>query len=209
MIIGLVNQKGGVGKTTVAINLASGLALRSYTVLLVDCDPQGRVIQWHSSQPQNILEVERLAQTFSRAEFRKRTSKYDYVFIDAPPAISDITVSVLAASDLVIITVGPSALDLWSSRRILSLLPNNRSKYRPGKACALICRKIPGTRVAREAREAVEVCGLDILPVEISQRIAYVEAMTAGLSVMQYEPKSAAANEINELCDFIVNQTVQ
>jgi chromosome partitioning protein len=204
MVISLVNQKGGVGKTTVAINLASGLALRGFSVLLVDSDPQGSVLQWHSIQNQEFLEVERLAQRFDSAGFRKRTSKRDYVVIDAPPAISNITIDVLDATDLVLIPVGPSALDLWSSKRILDLLAKSRKKGLRRKAKVLICRKIPGTRVGREAREAVDIYGLDIVPVEISQRIAYVEAMTAGLSVLQYAPSSAAADEITALCDFIV-----
>jgi chromosome partitioning protein len=204
MVISLVNQKGGVGKTTVAINLASGLALRGFYVLLVDSDPQGSVLQWYSIQNQEFLEVERLAQRFDSAGFRKRTSKRDYVVIDAPPAISDITIDVLDATDLVLIPVGPSALDLWSSKRILDLLAKSRKKGLRRKAKVLICRKIPGTRVGREAREAVDIYGLDIVPVEISQRIAYVEAMTAGLSVLQYAPTSAAADEITALCDFIV-----
>jgi chromosome partitioning protein len=204
MVISLVNQKGGVGKTTVAINLASGLALRGFSVLLVDSDPQGSVLQWYSIQNEEFLEVERLAQRFDSAGFRKRTSKRDYVVIDAPPAISDITIDVLDATDLVLIPVGPSALDLWSSKRILDLLAKSRKKGLRRKAKVLICRKIPGTRVGREAREAVDIYGLDIVPVEISQRIAYVEAMTAGLSVLQYAPSSAAADEITALCDFIV-----
>lgn len=124
--------------------------------------------------------------------------------IDAPPAISDITNKVLDATDLVLIPVGPSALDLWSSKRILDLLEKSRNKGLRRKAKVLISRKIPGTRLGREAREAVDIYGLDIVPVEISQRIAYVEAMTAGLSVLQYAPSSAAANEINALGDFIV-----
>jgi chromosome partitioning protein len=86
----------------------------------------------------------------------------------------------------------------------IDLLAKSRKKGLRRKAKVLICRKIPGTRVGREAREAVDIYGLDIVPVEISQRIAYVEAMTAGLSVLQYAPSSAAADEITALCDFIV-----
>lgn len=204
MVIGLVNQKGGVGKTTVAVNLACGLALRDFSVLLVDCDPQGSVLQWHSIQNQTFLSVERLVQQVDGQRFRKRASKYDYVVVDAPPALGDITLSVLDAADLVLIPVGPSALDLWSSKQILALLEKSRNERLRGKAKVLICRKIPGTRIGREAREAVDVYGLDIVPVEISQRIAYVEAMTAGLSVLQFAPSSAAAEEITALCDFVL-----
>ena len=84
MVISLVNQKGGVGKTTVAINLACGLALRNFSVLLADSDPQGSVLQWHSIRNHEFLNVERLIQGFDKAGFRKRTSKHDYVVVDAP-----------------------------------------------------------------------------------------------------------------------------
>lgn len=205
MVISLVNQKGGVGKTTVAINLSCGLALRNFSVLLVDSDPQGSVLQWHSIRNHEFLDVERLIQGFDKTGLRKRASKHDYVVVDTPPAISDITVNVLNATNLVLIPVGPSALDLWSSKQILALLEKSGTKRLYKKAKVLISRKIPGTRIGREAREAADIFGLDILPVEVSQRIAYVEAMTAGLSVVQYAGGSAAAEEINALCDYVVS----
>jgi chromosome partitioning protein len=118
-----------------------------------------------------------------------------------------IIVNVLDATDLVLIPVGPSALDLWSSKQILALLEKSRQKNRRMEAKVLICRKIPGTRVGREAREAVDIFGLDIVPVEICQRIAYVDAMAEGLSVQQYAPASLAAAEVNALCDFIIKQS--
>jgi chromosome partitioning protein len=204
MVISLVNQKGGVGKTTIAINLASGLALKDSSVLLVDSDPQGSVLQWHSIQKQDFIAVDDLPQSSDSSRFRKRASKFDYVIIDTPPAIREITIQVLDATDLVLIPIAPSALDLWSSKRVLELFEYSRTKNLRKKAKVLISRKIPGTRVGREASEAVGVYGLDIVPVEISQRIAYVEAITAGLSVLQYAPKSTAADEINALSDFIL-----
>jgi chromosome partitioning protein len=204
MVISLVNQKGGVGKTTVAINLASGLVMRGFSVLLVDCDPQGSVLKWYSIGNHESLNLERLAQKFDGKDFRKRTSNYEYIVIDAPPAISEITINVFDVTDLVLIPVAPSALDLWSCRQLLSLLEKSHKKSLHKNAKVLISRKIPGTCVGREAREAVSIYGLDIVPVEISQRIAYVDAMAAGLSVLQYAPASKAADEVNGLCDFIV-----
>ena len=67
----------------------------------------------------------------------------------------------------------------------------------------LINRKIPGTRVGREARESLGVFDMDILGSELCQRVAYIDAMTSGVSVMQYAPNSKAANEVESLCDEI------
>jgi chromosome partitioning protein len=161
MVISLVNQKGGVDKTTVAINLASGLAMRDFLVLLVDSDPQGSVLKWHSVQNPAHLNVARLTRQFNSADFRKRTANHDYVVIDVSPAMRAIIVNVLDATDLVLIPVSPSALDLWSSKQILALLEKSRQKNRRMDAKVLICRKITGTRVGREAREAVDIFGLD------------------------------------------------
>jgi len=67
----------------------------------------------------------------------------------------------------------------------------------------LINRKIPGTRVGREARDSLSIFDMDLMDTELCQRVAYIDAMTSGVSVMQYAPSSKAANEIENLCDEI------
>jgi cellulose biosynthesis protein BcsQ len=76
-------------------------------------------------------------------------------------------------------------------------------KHRGLQARLLVYRKIPGTRLAAEAREAVASNGLEVFATEISQRIAYVEAIVSGVSVIRLAPHSAAAEEIRSLCDEI------
>jgi chromosome partitioning protein len=131
---------------------------------------------------------------------------FDHVLFDAPPAIGQITLSILKVSDLAIIPIGPSALDIWSSRETVSLLDEARKRSPRIRGKLLICRKIPGTKLAREAREALDVYDLSVFRTEIAQRIAYVEAMISGVSVLMYAPKSKAAEEVRDLCKEVLGE---
>jgi chromosome partitioning protein len=127
------------------------------------------------------------------------------VLIDAPPAIGEITESVLSVSDLVIVPVSPSALDIWSCRETLEMI-QEVGQARPNlEAHLLITKKIPGTRVGRNAREAMSVFGFGLLETELCQRVAYIDAIASGVSVMQYAPSCKAAAEIEALCEEILS----
>ncbi len=204
MIISLVNQKGGVGKTTIALNLADCLSERGRRVLLVDADPQGSGLQWQSIVDDNAFDM---VHRPSASLINKGMARdYDYTIIDAPPAMGDITLAVLAVSDLAIVPVGPSPLDIWSSKETVSLFAEAKKSNRRFKAKLLICKKIVGTRVGKEVREALETYGMELFESEISQRIAFVEAMISGRSVLEYAPQSEAAREIRRLCQEIVKK---
>jgi chromosome partitioning protein len=122
----------------------------------------------------------------------------------APPAIEEITRSAIEVADLVIIPIAPSPLDIWSSKETIALVTTLAGRRRNLSAKLLIYRKIPGTRLGKEAREAIGSYNLDILATEISQGIVFVEAMIAGLSVLKYAPRSISADEIRSLCEEIV-----
>jgi chromosome partitioning protein len=200
MIISLVNRKGGVGKSTIAINLCACIPRRNYSALLVDADPQGSVIQWQSIEDNISFDVKPHPMPLSPKDMEGFSKDYDHVVIDSPPALGDIIRSVLEVSDLTIVPIGPSPLDIWSSNETVALI-NETRKHNPNlEAKLLICRKIPRTIIGREAREAVEVYNLGIFETEISQRVAYVQSLISGVSVLQYAPNSDAAIEIKSLC---------
>ena len=204
MIVSLINQKGGVGKTTAAVNLASGLAEAGNRILVVDADPQGSVVQWQSIADGAEFEVLHLPSPQLSKELKTVGRRYDHIVVDSPPAIEDITRAAIEVSNLAIIPIAPSPLDIWSSKETIALVNTLGKKYRKLNAKILIYRKIPGTRLGKEARDAMGSYDLDILATEISQRIVFVEAMIAGLSVLKYAPKSIAADEIRSLCKEIV-----
>jgi chromosome partitioning protein len=203
-IISIVNQKGGVGKTTVAINLGIGLARRNFKVGFLDTDPQGTAFQWQSIEGNVAFEVKHHPFRISSEIIKEAKRNHNLLIIDTPPAIGEITSSALACSDLAIIPLAPSILDIWSSRATIDRV-EEAGKINPKlKGRLLVSRKVPRTRLGRDGREAIEALEMDIFDTEISQRIAYVESMIAGVSVFQYAPRSEASKEIEELCEEIL-----
>jgi len=203
MVISLVNQKGGVGKTTIAVNLSSAISKKERKTLLIDADPQGSVLQWHYTAKNQSFAVTHHPHPLNDGAIKSLSKNFDHVVIDAPPALGDLILSILSVSRLAVVPLGPSPLDLWSSKETLSLI-QQATRNRKLKAKLLICRRIARTRVGREAREAVESYGMEVFKTEIGQRVAYVEAMTSGLSVLEYAPQSEAAAEILRLCEEII-----
>ena len=199
MIISLVNQKGGVGKTTIAINLSYCLSEMGHKVLLVDGDPQGSCLQWQSISDNKAFDVIHHPEPTFHKHIDRVSEGYRYTIVDAPPGSGPVTQSILLVSKLAILPVQPSPLDIWSSKETVNLVKIARKQNRNLSCKLLICRKIVGTRIGREAREALESYRVKVFDTEINQRVAYIEAMINGQSVIQYQPKSEAANEIRRL----------
>jgi chromosome partitioning protein len=206
MIISFVNQKGGVGKTTSAINIAASLNRKNYKVGFIDADPQGSATQWRAVEGNNAFEIMHHPEPLVREDIQALSEKYDYLVIDAPPAIGSITKSILAVTDLSIIPLSPSSLDFWSFKGTLEMVDEAREENPELDIKILINRRIPGTRIGREARDSLAEFNLDILDSELCQRVAFIDAMGSGVSVMQYAPGSKAAHEVEDLCDEITLQ---
>ncbi|MBA7496700.1 Sporulation initiation inhibitor protein Soj [subsurface metagenome] len=204
MIISLVNQKGGVGKTTIAINLAYCLSDLGHKVLLIDGDPQGSVLQWQSIAGNDAFDVLHHPEAIFHNDIGELAKGYKHVVIDAPPAIGNITQSILLASNLAIVPIGPSPLDIWSSKETINLIKLARKHNRKLTSKLLVCKRIVGTRVGGQARDALKAYKRVIFNTEIGLRIAFVEAMISGLSVIQYRPNSSASSEVKSLCREIV-----
>src|SRR5476651_1448820 len=115
MIIGVLNQKGGVGKTTIAVNLAAAFANSGARALLVDADPQGSALAWSSARERDpLFAVVGMAKPSLHRDLPDLAKNYDFVVIDGAPRVNELGRSAILASDFVLLPVQPSPYDVWA-----------------------------------------------------------------------------------------------
>lgn len=206
MKIGLVNQKGGVGKSTLSINIGYSLAKDGARVLLVDGDPQASAMDWLAYRSrERLFSIIRFAHPKIYKEIAKLAPNYDHVIIDSPPRVTDLVRGAMIACDLVLIPVQPSPLDVWAAHEIVQLIEEVKSKVNPDlKAAFVINRKITNTAIGRDVVQALMDYPIPVLNTKITQRVIYAEAMAQGLSVHEASPGCAAESEIKNLVDEIL-----
>lgn len=205
MKIGILNQKGGAGKTTIALHLAHALALRSFQVMLIDADPQGSSRDWATARESDVpFSVIGLDRPIIHKEIDKLSQGYDYVIIDGAPRVSDLTRSAIMGVDLVLIPIQPSPLDIWAAHSVVELI-QEAEIYKPDlKARFIINRKIVNTAIAKEVAEVLKDYPYPVLEKAISQRIAFAESLNIGSTVLETSPKSIAASEINAVVEELL-----
>lgn len=200
-VISLLNQKGGVGKTTLATNLAACFALAGDSVLYIDADPQASALDWSAArEKQPLFNVVGLPKNTLHRDLPSLAQPYRWTFIDGPPLASDVARSAILASDLVIIPVAPSPLDVWSAKKIVDLITEAEVIKPNLKTVFAINRKVVNTAIGRDFRESLAAAyALPIFESEIGMRTAFATSTNEGLAVVESDPKGAAANEINQL----------
>jgi chromosome partitioning protein len=208
MIIALLNQKGGVGKTTLATHIAGELALRGSTVILLDADPQGSALDWTQRRVQRGLPrlfcAVGLARETLHQEAPQLAQRADHVVIDGPPRIAALARSALMAADRVLIPVQPSPFDMWASAEMVALL-QEAQVFKPSlRAAFAINRRVSTTIIGREARQALADQPLPALGSEIRQRIVFADSAAGGQLACELAPGSAASREVSNLVDELL-----
>jgi len=203
-VIAILNQKGGVGKTTLAVHVATAFARSKKRVLLLDADPQGSALDWAAArQGEKLFPVVGLPKASIHKELPTLAADYDLVVIDGPPRVYDVARSAIMASDLVLVPVQPSPYDVWAAKEIMILL-NEAAVYKPNlKRAFAINRKIVNTAIGRDVSEALSEYPIPVLETAISQRVAFAESATQGLTVYDLDAFMPASQEMDQLAKEI------
>ena len=206
-IIAVAGRKGGVGKSTIAANLAGEFAAMGRRVAVLDSDPQHSLVAW-AAQGEGMLagcveKVEDGAETL-RTQARKAEKNADIVLIDTPPGRPETAYQAALVADIMLLPCGPSPLDLFALKEALSLALKARAERRSKKPRI---RFVPSkvmmtTNLGRGLTASLKNMGKKVLPA-IGQRVVVAEAVSTGLTIAEYAPQSPAHIEFRDLAKAV------
>jgi chromosome partitioning protein len=212
-VVVIAGRKGGIGKSTIAGNLAAEFAALGQTVAALDADPQHSLAAW-AQQGEGMLsqcveKVPRGSVDELRVKVRTAQKAVDIVLVDTPPGMHDVAYQAMLLADLVLLPCGPSPLDLFPLKEALGLALKARAERRSKKPRIRFVpsKVLKNTNLGRGLTSSLEEMGKKVLP-GIGQRVVVAEAVTSGLTVREYAPGSAAQEEFRELAKA-VNKIVQ
>jgi chromosome partitioning protein len=204
-VVTVAQQKGGAGKTTLLAHLAVAFARRGREVALLDADPQGSLALWLSQRearlgPDSHLYGEATRESGAALERRIRAlaKEAELVFIDSPPRTDDTPLAAIRASDLVLVPVQPSPMDLWATRPTLQLAAS------AGKPTLLVLNRLPPRgKLAGEMAALLRSFQVPIAKASLGNRTAYAAALAEGRAVGELQPRGKAAAETAALADEV------
>jgi chromosome partitioning protein len=198
--VAILSQKGGSGKTTVALHLAVAAEQAGKVAVVIDIDPQASAGGWKDSRnAETPVVVSIPAARLSQGLDAARNGGADLTLIDSAPHAGDVALAAAEAADFVLIPCRPGILDLraiGATARIVKLA---------GKQGFVVLNAMPpnAPNIVADARAAVAVHGLDVAPVTLQQRAAFAHALTVGKTAHEYDPSGKAAEEILQLYQWL------
>ena len=214
-ILSFAHTKGGVGKSTLACQIAVLAERRGLEVLLVDADAQRTATLFAAARKEagkmgRLTAVEVRGKT-AHQDLARLAEKYELVVVDAGGKDSMTLRSVLVASGTVVMPVAPRGPELWATDDVMAVIGEVRAVNEKLRAVCLVNRadagkgKTQATRVSEARSYLAATEGLELLPVAVGNRIAFADAITAGLSVCELRPQDGRANEeLRRLYDSII-----
>lgn len=205
MILSVLNQKGGTGKTTLSVNLARAYTKLGIKCLLVDSDSQGSAQRWHERSGGDLIDMTCISINTLDKDVLKYVTNYDRIIIDGIPRISPLTICSIKCADLIIIPVQPSPYDIWATedlvRSVMDKISMSEGKTQAG---FVISRKITGTNLSKDVEKELNKLELPVFKNSTSQRVAYATSVDKGLTVLDGEYYGTeACKEIEKIIEEI------
>ena len=194
--VAILSQKGGAGKTTLALHLAVAAERAGRVAAVIDLDPQASAAGWKDSREAETPVIVAAPSTrLSQALEAARSGGADLALIDSAPHAGDVALAAAEAADLILIPCRPGILDLRA------IAPTARIAKLAGKRTFVVLNAMPNRapNVLADARAAVAVHGLEVAPFSMQQRAAYAHALTTGQAAQEYEPGGKAGQEVTDL----------
>lgn len=205
-VVTVAQQKGGAGKTTLVIQLATALSAMGRKVALVDIDPQGSLTGWMRLREHRQLQASELR--FSMiggwrlgVELERLKRDAELIVVDTPPHTETDAKTAIRNADLVLVPCQPSTLDIWASKATVEQAAKER---RP--AAMVLNRVPPRGRSVEEARHAIHDLGVEAFASSLGNRQAFVTSIAQGLGVLESEPRSPAAEEVRVLAQDVIRR---
>lgn len=202
--LAIISQKGGSGKTTIAVHLAICAERQGKKIALIDLDPQASSFKWNESRPEGKkldaiqAEAKQLANLLSQA----KAGGIDIAIVDTAPHSNATAALAAQAADFVLIPCRPARFDLDAIQSTVQITQAAKSR------AAVVINAAPRGRLADEAREALTAQGITVFDSVLHHRASYSHAVIDGRSVHEFEPNGKAADEIDELYNQLTSYLV-
>lgn len=204
-VIALVGNKGGAGKTTLSINLASYLARQSSTAV-VDADPQGSALQWSAFADNEKAVLVHEGSNDLETQAKELLQDCEYVLFDCPPSVhAPQTLKVLEFCDVALIPVQPSPVDLWATVHIEEAVTRSKEVNANLRAILVINQMEVRTTLSHLVRDALTEIGLPVASTALRRRAIFRSSVLEGKSVFDMGRRgSDAAQEIEQLIEEVI-----
>ena len=198
-IVSLISQKGGAGKTTLALHLAVALSNAGRNTAVLDLDPQASAAKWADRRVAELPVVRSAHASRLRHELGQiQDAGGEIVVVDTAPHADSTALEAAKASDLILVPCRPSILDLEAMTSSLDLIRTTKTPV-----WVILNAVAAQGSETEEVAEAVAALNVEVCPVRLGRRVAFARALVSGLTAQEFQPAGKAADEIGRLHELV------